>query len=156
MATPGAVEEAYRTHGPMVLRRARQILGNEDESREVLHEIFLGLVADPSDLGRAASPIGWFYGATTHRCLNRIRDRKNRVRLLEERGVDATEAAPVAESVVLLRGFLRDLPDEQATAAVHYYLDEMTHDEIGRLMGCSRRHVGNLLEAVRARAEKVS
>jgi RNA polymerase sigma-70 factor (ECF subfamily) len=41
---------------------------------------------------------------------------------------------------------LATLPDELARIAVYYYLDEMTHEEIARVMGCSRRHIGNLVQ----------
>jgi len=34
------VEALYRTYGHSVLRRARQILGNEDDAAEVLQELF--------------------------------------------------------------------------------------------------------------------
>jgi RNA polymerase sigma-70 factor (ECF subfamily) len=34
--------------------------------------------------------------------------------------------------------------------ALHHYLDELTHDEIAELLGCSRRHVGDLIARARA------
>jgi RNA polymerase sigma-70 factor (ECF subfamily) len=37
------------------------------------------------------------------------------------------------------------LPEPLGHVAVYYYLDELTHEEIAELLGCSRRHVGNLL-----------
>jgi RNA polymerase sigma-70 factor (ECF subfamily) len=38
------------------------------------------------------------------------------------------------------------VPEELAQAAVYYYADEMTHEEIAEVLRCSRRHVGDLLE----------
>jgi RNA polymerase sigma-70 factor (ECF subfamily) len=54
-----------------------------------------------------------------------------------------------------LRSALRELPEPLAHVAVYYYMDELTQDEISRILGCSRRHVGNLLERLFAhRAHK--
>jgi DNA-binding transcriptional regulator LsrR (DeoR family) len=37
---------------------------------------------------------------------------------------------------------------------VHYYFDQMTQAEIAEVMGCSRRHVGDLLERFRREMER--
>lgn len=89
------LERLYREHGPAVLRRARQILQDEDEARDALQEI--------------------------------------------------------------AREVLAQLPPPLAEVAVYYYYcDEMTHEEIAAVLGCSRRHVGHLVEQLHratARAE---
>jgi len=142
-----AIEAAYRRHGAVVLRRARQLLGNEHDARELVQEIFLSLLAKPEQFDGRSTLTTWLYSATTHRCLNRIRDRRTRARLLEEHvAAPGSAAVPArAERLVLLDELLASLPDEIAQAAVYYYVDEMTHDEIASVIGCSRRHVGNLL-----------
>jgi DNA-directed RNA polymerase specialized sigma24 family protein len=56
------------------------------------------------------------------------------------------EASPSPEGMSVLRDMLSRLPDAIAQAAVYFYCDEMTHEEIARVMKCSRRHVGNLIE----------
>lgn len=50
-----------------------------------------------------------------------------------------------------MRDALAQLPDQEARAAVYFHLDGMTHTEIAELLGCSRRHVGDLLERVTQR-----
>jgi RNA polymerase sigma-70 factor (ECF subfamily) len=44
-----------------------------------------------------------------------------------------------------LRGILRDLDEQLAYLAIYRFVDEMTHAEIAVQLGCSRRHVGDLL-----------
>ena len=149
------VESIYRSHGPLVLRRARRILGNEDESREVLQEIFLALLNDPSQLPREIPVTAWLYGVTTHKCLNRLRDVRTRARLVDERAKSEDEPAPPsAPAKIAARDFLGELPEELAKVAVFHFVDEMTHDEIATVLQCSRRRVGYLVEDVRARAKK--
>jgi RNA polymerase sigma-70 factor (ECF subfamily) len=140
------LDRLYREHGPAVLRRARQILQDEDEARDALQEIFLLLANHPTFEQRGGTT-AWFYTRTTHFCLNRLRDNKNRARLRLERGEQLPVSAPArGENVVLARDVLAHLPIELAEVAVYYHCDEMTQDEIAVLMGCSRRHVGHLLE----------
>ena len=56
-----AVEQLYRSHGDLVLRRARQILADEGEAREALQEIFMSLVQKPSQLDGKRSLTAWLY-----------------------------------------------------------------------------------------------
>lgn len=149
------ISTLYQEQGAAVLRRARQITGSQDEAEDVLQEIFRKLVEKPETLDGVRNPTAWLCGATTHLCLNRIRDRKNRARLLEERVTPATPRSEPgsAELLALLRQALALIPDELSEVVVYYYLDQMTHAEIARVVGCSRRQVGNLLERAHAALE---
>jgi RNA polymerase sigma-70 factor (ECF subfamily) len=146
MTNRALLDRLYREHGPAVLRRARQILQDEEEARDALQEIFLSLADHPTFEQRGGTT-AWFYTRTTHFCLNRLRDNKNRARLRLERGEQLPISAPArGENVVLARDVLTHLPPELAEVAIYYHCDEMTQDEIAALMACSRRHVGHLLE----------
>lgn len=147
------VEALYRTYGHSVLRRARQILASEEDASDVVQEIFAGLVARPDQFDGRSSPSTFLYAVTTHACLARLRDRRNRVRLIDEQvrpwitDVDPGSAA----ARVAVRAVLAQLTDDEARAAVYYHLDGMSHAEISGLMGCSPRHVGNLLGRIESR-----
>ena len=147
------IEGLYRAHGHSVLRRARRLLGNEEEAREVLHDVFVSLLARPTQFRGASALTTWLYGATTHGCLNLLRNQRTRARLLADGG--AAEApsctAQGAERLAILRDLLARLPPELARVAVYYYADEMTHDEIASVLECSRRHIGDLLKRLRER-----
>jgi len=146
MASVLDVEQLYRAHGYHVLRRARRLLRSETEAQDVLQELFLSLVNDPGQFRQESSAVTWFYGAATHLCLNRIRNRKTRLRLLHERSPVSETQRSRTENILIAEELLAALPDEEAQAVIHYYIDECTHDEIARLLACSRRHVGNLIE----------
>jgi RNA polymerase sigma-70 factor (ECF subfamily) len=147
------VEALYRSYGHSVLRRARQILASDDEAAEVLQELFAGLVARPQQFDGRSAPSTFLYAATTHACLSRLRNQRNRRRLIDEQVRPwATELDPrPADSASALRGVLGLLTDDEARAAVYHYLDGMSHAEVAEVLGCSRRHVGNLLERVSRR-----
>lgn len=149
------VEAMYRKYGHSVLRRARQILASEDDAAEVLQELFTSLVARPEQFDGRSAPSTFLYAATTHACLSRLRDRRNRLRLIDEQVRPwTTDVDPrSAEAASAVRGVLALLTDDEARAAVYYYLDGMSHAEIADVLGCSRRHVGNLLVRVTQRLE---
>lgn len=152
--TPIDLATLYRAHGDIVLRRATAILGNAEDAREVLQDLFVSLVKDPSRFRQESSPVTFLYAATTHRALRRLRDAKNRSRLVDERVTPfATERDPArAEQLTILRDLMRRLPEDLATVAAYTYVDGLSQDEIAPLMRCSRRQVGKLLEKFQAHA----
>ncbi len=150
------VERLYRTHGHVVLRWARTLLGNEADAQETLQEVFAILLRASGEMERVQSVVGWLYGATAHHCLNLLRNRRNGARLLEQHVVPLTSAAvrARADAFAEVRGLIARLPDETASAVVYHYLAGMTYDEVAEQMGCSRRKVGYLLQSALARADR--
>jgi RNA polymerase sigma factor (sigma-70 family) len=155
---PGTIDvtAAYKTHGNVVLRRARQILGTDD-AEEVLQEVFIALAEDPDQFRGQSSLVSYLYSATTHACLNRIRNKKTRAALLTEKVAPSEEPRTDAggETLAIVRDLLERVPDDLARVAVYYYVDEMTHDEIAEIMGCSKRQVGNLVERFHRAVEEL-
>lgn len=153
MAAGLDVEGLYRTYGHSVLRRARQIMANDDDAGEILQEVFAGLVARPAQFDGRCAPSTFLYSVTTHACLSRLRDRRNRLRLIDEQvkpwSTELDSRSP--ETVAIVRSLLAQLSDDEARATVYFHLDGMTHAEIAELLGCSRRHVGDLLDRVHHR-----
>ncbi|MBI4816738.1 MAG: sigma-70 family RNA polymerase sigma factor [Deltaproteobacteria bacterium] len=148
------IEEAYRLHGHVVLRRARKILGDEDQAKEVLQEVFVSLVDRPHQFRGDSSILTWLYSATTHSALNRLRTRRTRDRILAAQGV-GEPSQPALDRAVDARRILMRVSDELAQVAVYYYFDQMTHAEISEVLGCSRRQVGKLLERFHEAASKL-
>lgn len=145
------VERLYRTHGHLVLRRARMILGNDADAQEALQEVFAALLGSPGELRNAASVVAWLYRATTHFCLNLLRNRRTGARLAERHLGAASEVGGArADALAEVRSLLALLPLEVGAAFVHHHLDGMTYDEVGEQLGCSRRKVGYLLERAQA------
>jgi RNA polymerase sigma factor (sigma-70 family) len=140
----------YRRHAPGVFRRARRLLGSDADAHEVVQDVFLSLVEAPAQFEGKSSLTTFLYAATTHAALNRIRNQKNRLRLLDERYPPhpSEDFRMTPEELTLLHGLLRRMPEPLPAVAVYHYVDGLTHDDIARVLGCSRRHVGNVLERV--------
>ena len=150
--TPGELDALYRAHGHVVLRRARRLLRDEDAARDVVQDVFLDLFKRPEAF-EARSGVGtYLYAATTHACLNRLRNGKTRARLVALEGAARSSAqAPSAETRAIAADLLSGLSDDEATLAIYLFCDELTHEEIAELVGASRRTIGNLATRLRKR-----
>ncbi len=141
------VTSMYRRYGGMVLRRIRRFYRGE-EAEEVLQEVFMKVLTTRSTFQGDSSPSTWLYALTTRHCLNRLRDSKRRSELLAQHGEpswSATRTEPNAEARIFLDELWSQLDDDLAMIAVYHYVDGMPHHEIARVMGVSRRTIGNRL-----------
>jgi RNA polymerase sigma factor (sigma-70 family) len=156
-AVPHDVATLYALYGASVVRRATQILRSGDEAQEILQDVFAGLLARPSVMRRAHDPAAFLYAVTTTACLNRIRNRRNRARLVDREVKpwrrDFAPGSTQDRAIVL--ELLDKLPEDEASAAIYYHLDGMSQREIAEVLGCSRRHVGNLLDRVHTRLHQL-
>jgi RNA polymerase sigma-70 factor (ECF subfamily) len=147
------VERAYRAYGHSVHRRACQILGDDQEAHDVAQEVFMALLDRPLRFEGRSELGTYLYAATTHACLNRLRNRRNRDRLREGRAgeLEPSSGSSRPDVAAALRQVLAGLSEDEARAAVYHYMDGMSHGEIAEQLGCARRTVGDLLERMRSR-----
>jgi RNA polymerase sigma factor (sigma-70 family) len=154
-ASPDSFAALYRAHAPSALRRARRLLGSDADAGEVVHDVFLSLFERPEQYAGKSSMTTFLYSAVTHACLNRIRNGKTRLALVHANAgaLEPSSGGGLSpEELSVLHAELAALPDPLAQVALYRYVDELTHDEIARILGCSRRHVGDLLDRIEARA----
>ncbi|MFZ9889075.1 MAG: RNA polymerase sigma factor [Myxococcota bacterium] len=150
------VERAYREYGDIVYRRARTLVG-EEEAMDVVQELFVSLLRNPGQFKGTSKLSTFLYSATTHACWNRLRNRRNRDRLHEEQLRPSLEEATAAagETRAIVREVIGRVEAQLAEVAVYYYVDEMSHQEISEIVGCSRRQVGNLLARFHEELERL-
>jgi RNA polymerase sigma-70 factor, ECF subfamily len=137
-------QDIYQRYGSVVYRRAKSLLGDEQAAKDACQEVFLRLFRSLPELERA-SPVTWLYKVTTNHCLNLIRDQQRHRKLLEMHAATLPKAASPTSIDALLRGF----PEELQEIAVYYFVDEMSQDEIARVLGLSQRTISNRLAAFR-------
>lgn len=137
----------YRAHAPLVHRRARALLGNDAAALDVVQDLFTSLYERPDQFKGKSSLPTFLYVATTHCCWTRLRNGRNRLRLVRRGGdaLDQPSRAADPEQLAALRQLLARLDEPLASVLVYYFFDQMTHAEIAEIMGCSRRQVGYLL-----------
>jgi len=146
-------EELYAQYGAMVLRRARAMLGDEHAARDATQEIFLRVLGAWAAFRADSSPVTWLYRATTNHCLNLLRNGARHsaaLDLLTNAAVAHAEAG--LDERLTLRAVLDRVPAALREIAVYYYLDQLSHDEIAKITGVSRRTIGNRLVEFHAAA----
>jgi DNA-directed RNA polymerase specialized sigma24 family protein len=138
-------DELYRRHAPVAFRRARLALGADADAHVIVREVFAPLHGHPSRYRGQPRLTVSLYQAVTNACLNHLADPDARARLsqVSERPSPAHAGAPRNEAA--LRALLFRTPPALAEIAVYYYLDELTADEITRLLELSRMQVDELL-----------
>jgi RNA polymerase sigma-70 factor (ECF subfamily) len=71
------IEALYRTYGPMVQRRCRQLLHNEEAAADAMQETFVRVLRRGAAL-RPRYPSSLLYRIATNVCLNQLRSNRRR------------------------------------------------------------------------------
>jgi RNA polymerase sigma-70 factor (ECF subfamily) len=137
----------------VVHRRARTLLGTDEEARDAMQEVFVRILGAQHEFRGEAPILHWIYRITTRVCLDRLRKRRTHPVVEDPEAVAQILAAP--EALVDRRAILQVLSRTDAQTqeiAVHYYLDGLKMEEVADLVGLSRKTVGKKLETFRKRA----
>lgn len=134
------VTSLYRTYGPMVLRRCRTIVKDEEEALDAMQDVFVQIVrrADTLD-DRGVSSL--LYTTATRVCLNRLRSKRRRPqdpatdRLMQI--ADAAETLDQNHARSLLGRLFRDEPESTATIAALHLHDGLTLEQTADAVGMS-------------------
>lgn len=148
------VEEYYRKYGPMVLRRCRYMLRNEETALDAMQDVFVELLRRQASLEHYA-PSSLLYTIATNVCLNRIRKRKRRGEtngdeILETIAGDGGPEERTLAGHFLDRVFSRE-PESTRTIAMLHYVDGLTLEETAAQVGLSISGVRKRLRALRKR-----
>lgn len=143
--------QAYLRYAPALLRKAERILQSRADAQDVVQAVFVELLQSPS----SRDDFSYLYRAVTNRCLNMLRDRATRARLLAEhdallRGPERTTCEQRSIDLQLLGKLVAALDAVHAEVLICHYFDDMTQDEIAALVGVSRKTVGLRLARIRA------
>jgi RNA polymerase sigma factor (sigma-70 family) len=149
--------DAYERYGRALLRKAERIVGNREDARDILQALFVDLY-QKSD---APMDLAYLYRAVTNRCLSFVRDETNRARLLERHDEALVPSRRTAcdDQVIghdLLLKVVRELDVAESEVLAYRFLDDMTQDEIARLLGLSRKTIGRRLDRIREAVRKVT
>jgi RNA polymerase sigma factor (sigma-70 family) len=147
-----AFEQLWERHHRGVLAFCRQMLARREDAEDALQQTFLSAYGA---LDRGATPRRFragLYAAARNQCLALREARAEE--MLADVEVEGSEALPVVvERREEIRAMLADmggLPEAQRAALALSALRPMKHEEIGRVLGCSRDEVKALVFQARA------
>jgi RNA polymerase sigma-70 factor (ECF subfamily) len=164
---PAAFAELVRRHKDRVYNVVYRFVGNHEDAVEVAQEVFVRVFDGLAGFRGEARLTTWLYRIAANLARNRVRDSKRRGRdrgtsleALEEAapGVAAQasasphgpdEDAMAAETQAALQECLDDLPEPCRTAFVLRVMEDLSYEEIARVMECPRGTVKSRLNQAR-------
>jgi RNA polymerase sigma-70 factor, ECF subfamily len=147
------VDILYRQYGPMVLRRCRSMLRDEELAVEAMQDTFLQVVRR-SDTMDAQYPSALLYQVATRVCLNQLRRTKRRPEDPADELLGRIAAAPEPDRLELRqlveRALGREQPSTRAMAVMHW-VDGLSQAEVGEVYGITEHAVRKRLRLLRER-----
>ena len=146
----------YEKYGPMVLRRCRFLLKDEEKALDAMQDVFVRIIEKRTTLSSVCSSL--FYTVATRVCLNKIRSDKIRTgpsieNLVVEIADNVTaNHEEVADTSALLDAIFAETKDDTKEMAVLHYVDGYTLEETAEKMNMSVSGVRKRLSVLRKKA----
>lgn len=150
------IEDYYRRYGPMVLRRCRQLLKNEEKAKDAMQEVFVKLLKHRGRL-KGQYPSSLLFRVSTNTCLNIIRYERAHPSVSEDKiltGIafyDESEERTMMKDM-LDRIFRKEKPSTRQIAVMHF-VDGMTLQEVSAEIGLSLSGVRKRIREFRGRTQ---
>jgi len=147
------IEDLYQRYGPMVMRRCRQMLGDEDRAMDATQDVFVKVLRLQHRLD-LSSPSSLLYRIATNLCLDQLRRRRRFPETSDDtvlsRIVDADDPEERAGLRSILSKLFTGQKESTRTIAVLHYVDGMTLEETASEVGMSVSGVRKRLRGLRA------
>jgi RNA polymerase sigma-70 factor, ECF subfamily len=162
------LRELYGKHGASVYGRCAYLLKDSAKAEDAMQDVFAKALVNLEGFRAEASPLTWLIRIATNHCLNLLRAEQapwHGAFETEERAraARAVHAGPASgprlfEDREAVRQLLAGVDLETQAAAIHYYVDEMTLEEVAAALGRSVPTVRKRLETFAAQSgvEKLS
>lgn len=159
----------YQEHQHLVFNLCLNYLLNQQEAEEAAQDVFVKIHAKLESFEGKSSLKTWVYRIAVNHCLDVLRQRKRQIRLGKFRhlifwGNEIVPEVPsfdhpgvLLEDREALENLLRTinlLPENQKTALILRYLDDLPPPEIADIMGVSLKAVESLLQRAKSNLEK--
>lgn len=151
------IEDFYRSHGPMVLRRCRRLLRDEAKAVDAMHDVFVEILRRKDSLD-ASSPAGLLLTTATHVCLNKLRGERRKPEDREDEmlfHIATLDSEGTSETRTLAGRILDKIfagqPESTKLIAVLHYVDRLTLEEVAGEVGMSVSGVRKRLRTLKER-----
>ncbi|MEJ0099405.1 MAG: RNA polymerase sigma factor [Pseudomonadota bacterium] len=158
-----AFRELLRIHKMRVFSMALRILGNGADAEEVAQDVFLQLYGGIAQIASTSHLRHWLLRAVSHRCIDRLRNRGSRPRLVS---IDAlpevaqgttTEEGGDLLAVAQVRRLMLELSPEARAVLLLRFQEELLPSEIATVLAMSvntvKSHLRRSLEWLRVQLE---
>ena len=150
------IKEYYLRYGPMVLRRCRQLLRDEERAKDAAQEVFAKVLIHKNRL-KNQYPSSLLFRISTNTCLNMIRDQRSHSSLHSDDPLERIAFYDESEKKIITQDILdkifrKEKPSTREIAVMHF-VDGMTLKEISGEAGLSVSGVRKRIREFRSRAQ---
>jgi RNA polymerase sigma-70 factor, ECF subfamily len=135
-----AFAELVERYSPRLRYFLRKVLANADGPEDALQDVWLDVLRHLPRLADPQALKAWLYRIARDRAFGRLRKAKRIEQPLDEANVPdpvgADENDFSAEDAARIHAALDELPPEQREVLVLRFLEEMSYEEIARVVGC--------------------
>lgn len=154
------MRDLYHRYGGAVYGRCYYLLKDKTKAEDAMQDVFAKAWVNMASFRAEASPLTWLTTIATNHCLNLLRAERAPWRQTFEHQESARVTRAEQEGVAggprrfedreAVRKLLANLDMETQAVAIHYYVDEMTLEEVAVAVGRSVPTVRKRLEALTA------
>lgn len=165
-----AFRAIYAQFSSRVYNTALSYLQNEEDAEETTQDVFLEVYSSAEQFQERSSVSTWIYRITVNKCLDKLRYRKRKKRLgamlrifgesgevlhdvphFEHPGIELERK----ESAVILFEAIDQLPENQQTAYILTYIEELPGKEVAEVMKVSVKAVESSIQRAKANLRKI-
>jgi RNA polymerase sigma-70 factor (ECF subfamily) len=153
-------EKLFREYFTVLMTFSRKILGDEDDAREVVHQVFIKLWEKRDDIDLSTSLKPYLFTAVNNRSLNVIRDRKkfSSEQVPEQAGeLDVSAQIEAMELEEKIREVIASLPEKCRVIFELNRFEGLKYSEIASQLDISVKTVENQMsKALKILREKLA
>ena len=155
-------KQLYQQQRDLVYNLALNYSQNETDAEEITQEVFIQVFRKAAQFQGKSSVKTWIYRITVNTSLNFLKKKKRRSWLwsekIEETPKDFAHPGVLLErkeqSIFLFKG-IDQLPDQQNTAFLLCFIEELPRQEAAYVMGVSLKALESLLQRAKKNLRKI-
>ena len=134
------IVERHRRH---VYQLCFRFAGNHEDASDLAQDVFVRAFKGLRNFKNESALSTWLYRVSVNTCLNRVQAKKPETEPIEasqhvdHRSVDPVREIERGERAVQVRRAIRRLPPKQRATLVLRMYQELSHEEIARILGSS-------------------
>lgn len=149
----------YETYGPMVLRRCRFMLKDEEKALDAMQDVFVRILEKRTQMSSVCSSL--FYTVATRVCLNKIRSDKLRTGpdfdavMYEIADNQTAFHEDVIDGRAVLDSIFSETKEDTREMAILHYVDGYTLEETAQKMNMSVSGVRKRFSVLKEKAKRL-
>ena len=135
------LKSLYVKYGSAVHARCTYLLKDPTRAEDAMQDVFARALDAGSSFRGQAAPLTWLISIATNHCLNVLREKRaawhDQYESMERVKGEAHGGSSSLEARDLVRKSLKSFDLETQSAVIHYWVDDMTLEEVAAVLGRS-------------------